>query len=371
KKPGAAELRQWTAVAIGEKRYDTLKQFPRPDYSMNDEYPKVKRAWTISSEANIISTPAVSADKVMVGNQNGRMACMDMKTGNELWSYQTKGSIYSSPATTSNRVVYGSGDGNIYCHEVSSGELTWKYETGTAILGSPLLHGDTVFIGGSGHAYYALNIKTGKPIWKFEGLNGPVVSKPLLYHGMLIFGAWDRNLYAVNSTNGMPVWTWNNGSAVINYSPASCIPVAHGGVVYVVAPDRFLSAIDASTGETLWRNNDGMVRESIGLSTNGKWIYAKSMQDSIVMYATSREKQNAVKMNAGFGYEHVPSMLVEKNGLVYFGTKNGVVYCIDPQRQSVVWKHKIDNSMVNTVYLADDKTLVVSTMDGKVALLKF
>ncbi len=74
------------------------------------------------------------------------------------------------------------------------------------------------------------------------------------------------------------------------------------------------------------------------------------MNDTIVAYHTSREKQAvAWKLDCGFGYEHVPSMLIEKDGLVYFGTKNGVVYAIDPVRQQKKWAHKIDNAMVNTV----------------------
>jgi len=75
-------------------------------------------------------------------------------------------------------------------------------------------------------------------------------------------------------------------------------------------------------------------------------------------------------MGCGFGYEHVPSMLIEKDGHVFFGTKNGVVYAIDPDKQEIVWAHKIDNSMVNTVRVLDKQQLVVSTMDGKVVLLE-
>lgn len=49
----------------------------------------------------------------------------------------------------------------------------------------------------------------------------------------------------------------------------------------------------------------------------------------MVAYATSHEKQSAAwKMNSGFGYEHAPSVLVEKDGRLFFGTKGGVVYCI-------------------------------------------
>jgi hypothetical protein len=37
--------------------------------------------------------------------------------------------------------------------------------------------------------------------------------------------------------------------------------------------------------------------------------------------------------------------------------------------QKISWAYKIDNSMVNTVRVLDKKHLIVSTMDGKVALL--
>ncbi|WP_315820579.1 PQQ-binding-like beta-propeller repeat protein [Paraflavitalea speifideaquila] len=182
----------------------------------------------------------------------------------------------------------------------------------------PLIAGDTVFIGGSDHAFIALGLNDGKLLWKFDGLNGPVVSTPLLYEGKLIFGAWDRNLYALDKQEGKLLWKWNNGSSVINFSPAACIPVAVNGVVYVVAPDRVITAIDAQTGLALWRNNETRVRESIGISNDGKWVYGKTMQDTIVAYAASREAQRpAWTMHAGFGYEHVPSMLIEKEGQVF------------------------------------------------------
>ena len=372
KKPGTDSMKKWTAVAPGVKNYEKEHGFPRPDYRMNDTFSLVKRSWTIASEANIISTPAVAGQKVFVGNQNGKMACYNLENGKEIWRFNTKGAIFSSPVVSGQTVIFGSGDGSIYCLDVKKGKLLWRNETGTAVLGSPLVNGDTVFIGGSDHTFRALNVNTGKNIWTFNELGGPVVSTPLLYDGKIIFGAWDRNLYALNSTNGKAEWKWNNGSTVINYSPAACIPAAVNGVVYVVAPDRYISAIDAANGQTLWRNNDTRVRESLGISADGKWIYGKTMQDTLSVYATGREKQSATaKIHCGFGYEHVPSMLIEKDGMVYFGTKSGVVYCIDPAAQKVVWKHKIDNSMVNTVRLIDAHSLIASTMDGKVALLHF
>jgi outer membrane protein assembly factor BamB/predicted phosphodiesterase len=371
RRPGQETLKFWTAIKIEPRHYPADKKFNRPDYSINEKYKQTKERLRFSSDANVISTPAVEGENVIVGNQDGKLLCISLKDGKQKWSYATGGAIFSSPAISKGLVVAGSGDGNVYCLTTKDGKLKWKYAENASVLGCPVISNDTVFIGGSDHTFTALDLHSGKMIWKFDGLEGPVVSTPLIYDGKIIFGAWDRNLYALDKTTGALAWKWNNGSAVRNYSPAACIPVASGGVVYVVAPDRYISAIDASDGKTLWRNNDATVRESIGISNDGKWIYGKTMQDTIVAYAASREKQSAAwKMNCGFGYEHVPSMLIEKNGQVFFGTRNGVVYAIDPVNRQIAWAHKIDNSMINTVRVLDKIHLIVSTMDGKIVLLE-
>lgn len=371
RRPGVETLSPWAKVKVESHQYASAKKFDRPSFDVNTQYAQVKRKWFYTSNANVISTPAVAKDVVIFGNQEGTLVGVDIKDGSKKWSYKTSGSVFSSPAVYKDNVIVGSGDGFIYCLNAQSGIVRWKVKTGAAVLGSPIIQRDTVYIGGSDHSFMALGLQAGTIYWKFTGLQGPVVSTPLLYSGMVIFGAWDKNLYALDTKDGKLLWKWSNGSPVINFSPASCIPVAHKGVVYVVAPDRTLSAIDVISGATLWRNNEARVRESMGMSEDGKWIYGKTMQDTIVAFAANRTAQRpAWYMNAGFGYEHVPSMLIEKEGSLFFGTRNGVIYSIDPAKQKVNWMHKMDNSMVNTVRVIDKKHILASTMDGKVALLE-
>lgn len=370
RRPGAETLKKWTGVKIETRQYTKDKKFKRPDYSINDRYKNVKEKWRFASDANIISTPAIVGEHVIVGNQDGKLLCLSLKNGKIKWIYQTDGAIFSSPATAKGHAVFGSADGHVYSVNIKTGKLKWKIQTGASVLGSPLIHNDTVFIGGSDHSFIAVDLGSGNRIWKFDSLSGPVVSTPLLYDGKIIFGAWDRHLYALDKRTGVLIWKWNNGSSVRNFSPAACIPVANDGIVYVVAPDRYISAIDINDGKTLWRNNDATVRESIGISSDGKWIYGKTMQDTIVAYASGREKQStAWRLGCGFGYEHVPSMLIEKEGLVFFGTRSGAVYAVDPLKKQVAWAYKIDNSMVNTVRVLNKRRLVVSTMDGKIVLI--
>lgn len=370
--PGVATQEPWREIALQTRNYSNTTTDPRPDYSINEQYPQVSPKWSYHSSANVISTPLLKDGLVFFGNSLGKFEALDADTGHLSWSFQTNGGIFSSPSAFENLVIFGSGDGNIYALNSANGDLKWKVTTEAAVLASPIIHEDVVYIGGSDGKFRALHAASGKVKWEFEGIQGAVVSKPLLSDCLVIFGAWDKNLYALDQQTGDLKWNWNNGSPNRMYSPAMCIPVTANGAIFIVAPDRYLTALDIHSGEELWRSNEATVRESIGISEDKKWIYGKTMNDEIVAYPTSREKSLlAWRMDAGFGYEHVPSMLVEKNGNVYFGTKNSTVYSINPATKATNWTHKIDNSMANTVNVVSDHSLIVSTMDGKVEWLEF
>lgn len=372
RRPLSKTEKLWTGVKNEKQDYDLTKKFPRPDFSINQQYSNVKPVWMYSSDANVISTPVVLStnDYVVFGNQNGKIEALDLETGKLKWTYKTGGPIFSSPAELNGEIAVGSTDGHIY-YLNENGKLLWKLKTGAAVLGSPVIDNHTIFIGSSDHRFRAISIEGKQVMFSYDSLKGPVTSKPVIYKNVVLFGAWDTYLYAFDLNTKQLKWKWNNGSSLINYSPAACIPVVHDDVVYVVAPDRFLSAIDINTGKTLWRTKEATVRESIGISEDGKLIYGKTMQDTVVAFRTNKEKPElAWKMHVGYGYEHSPSMLIEKNGKVYFGTRNGVVYCINPSNQKIVWAYKIDNSMVNMVNVLDNKQIIASTMDGKIGLLR-
>ncbi len=369
--PGNHTMPVWTKLKLENQLYNKAINYPRPSYLVNDSFPLVRAKWAFQSDANVIATPALTKKLVIFGNSLGKIEALSLKNGKKQWSWQAGNAVYSSPAVSGNKLVFGCGDGNVYCLSTDNGKLLWQKKTGAAVLGSPLIRNGVVYIGGSDHHFRALQLSNGEEIWNFSGLDGPVMSLPVLDRGKIIFGAWDTNLYALDSATGKLLWKWNNGSPIRNFSPAACIPVIRDDVVYVVAPDRYLSAIDLNMGTTLWRSNEATVRESIGISSDGQFIYGKTMNDTIVAYRTSREKQAiAWKMDCGFGYEHVPSMLVENNGTVFFGTRNGRIYAIDPVARKRLWIYKADNSMVNTVRVVSAKQVVAATMDGKITLLE-
>jgi outer membrane protein assembly factor BamB/Icc-related predicted phosphoesterase len=369
KKPMQALMPVWRKIALKTFVNDG-KKYERPSFAINKEYPNIQAAWTYHSSANVVNTPAQNGSIVVFGNSLGLVEALDYHTGKKRWTFKTKGAIYSSPVITQDLVIFGSGDGNIYALQAKNGKLAWKVETPNAVLGSPVVADGNVLIGSSDHSFRALEIATGKLIWKFSEVEGTIVGKPLVYQGKVIFGSWGRHLYALDIKTGNLAWKWNNGQGNRMFSPAMCTPVATNGVVYIGAPDRYLTAINVKSGEVVWRTK-AMVRESIGLSADSTTIYGKTMQDELVAYKTNTSTPELLwKLNAGFGYEHTPSDFLEKNGVVFYGTKNGTVYTFDAKTHQNMWKYKIDNAMINTINPISDKEIVVSTMDGKVELLK-
>ena len=106
-------------------------------------------------------------------------------------------------------------------------------------------------------------------------------------------------------------------------------------------PQRAMTAIDIETGNTVWRTFQSMVRETIGLSEDKERIYSKTMNDSIVCYSTKGDQPHKLwASNVGFGYEHAPSMQVEKNGVVFGSTKEGLIFALEAATGKVLWKHK-------------------------------
>ena len=370
RKPLEQTTRLWASVKTGVQKSNG--SYPRPDFSINRRFNEVQTEWTVHSSANILASPTLADKLVVVGNHIGELNAYQANSGKWKWTYRTSGAIYSTAAIAQDRVVIGSADGGIHGVDLKTGKGIWKIQTPASVLGSALIQEDTVFIGGSAGDIYALRLSDGSRIWTYSGLEGPVVSTPVIAQGKLILGAWDRHLYAIDTRTGELRWKWNNGSSVRNFSPASCTPVIRDSLVYIVAPDRFVSAIHLTNGNTIWRTKEGGLRESIGISADGQWLYGKSMQDTLVAFPTSAELPKASwKMPVGYGYDHVPSMLIEEEGTLFFGTRNGVVYAVDPQSQRTIWAHKVDNAMVNTIRVINRREMLVSTMDGRLVKLSY
>ena len=365
--------RQWAAFSLTDSYYDRNGKAEKyPDFSVNKEYAQVQEQWIVQTGAGIYCSPAVEKDKVFVGDDLGRLTAYALKNGKKLWSFQSGKRIVGTPAVSEGIVVFGSADCKIYGLDAQNGNLLWTVEAAEPVLGAVTIENGIAYIGASDHTFRAVNIRTGEVKWAFAGVRGYIETKPLVTDNKVIFGAWDNTLYALNKADGKELWKWTGGLTRMHFSPAAVWPVAAEGKVFNTDPQRAMTAIDIETGNTVWRTFQSMVRETIGLSEDKERIYSKTMNDSIVCYSTkSNQPHKLWASNVGFGYEHAPSMQVEKNGVVFGSTKEGLIFALEAATGKVLWKHKTGNSLISTVVPLDNNRVLFTATSGETGMLKF
>lgn len=365
------DAQQWLSLPFEQKEYGPSNEELRPNFDVNKEYANVKRVWHKALKGGIYSTPVTDGKSLFIGDDVGVMYSLDLKKGKTNWTFDTGMRIVGSPAVNDGVVVFGSANYNIYGLDAKTGKEIWHITTNQAVMGAATIHEGIAYIGGGDGRMFAIDIHTGKVKWSFDELKNYVLTRPLVYNDKLYFGCWDTHFYALNLADGSLVWKWNNGNGNPKLSPASVWPVAANGKVFFAAPDRYFTCLDAETGEQIWRTKEYKVRETVGLSEDGKTVYSKCMWDTVVaMDATTLEPVTRWATHAEFGYEHNPAMPLEKDGILWVSTKNGLLLGMDAQTGKVLWRHKIGNSILNTPLPLSNKECIFTSSEGTITYIR-
>ena len=362
---------QWLSLPFGKKVYGPSAEELRPNFAVNAEYPNVERVWHKALKGGVYSTPVTDGKSLYIGDDVGVMYALDAKTGKTRWTFDTGMRIVGRPAVSEGVVVFGSANYTIYGLHAKTGKQLWHITTNQAVMGAATIHEGIAYIGGGDGRMFAIDIHTGKLKWSFDQLTNYVLTRPLVYNDKLYFGCWDTHFYALNLSDGSLAWKWNNGKGNPKLSPASVWPVAANGKIFITAPDRYFTCLDAETGEQVWRTKQYKVRETVGLSEDGKTVYSKCMWDTVVaMDATTHEPVTRWAAHADFGYEHNPAMPLEKEGTLWVSTKNGLLLGMDAATGKVLWRHKIGNSILNTPLPLSGKECIFTSSEGTITYIR-
>lgn len=365
------DSKYWNQIPLLQRNFEMfVEEHSRPDYSINEKYPDVKETWSFNTGYTIGSSASIYKDNIIAGDASGKIYSLKINDGTINWTFQTNGPIYSTPVVSNNSVVFGSSDSSIYSLNANDGSLIWNYKTDAAVVGSPVIEGNTAYIGGSDRTFRALNLENGTLVWQFNGLNGFVETKPLIDKDKILFGAWDEHFYCLDKNSGQLFWKWRSDRSGVLYSPAVCWPVANDGVVFFTAPDRTLNAVEISSGNTLWRTGKYQVRETIGMSTDSKTIFVRTMNDSILALPATKELKKPVWItDAGFGYDISSAQIVEIDGVIFYPTKTGELYALSSDNGKIIWIHKLSSGYINTITLVSVNKIITTGFDGMIKLI--
>lgn len=328
---------------------------------------EVHKLWTDS--ASIFTRLGIDDERVYFGNSLGQARAIDKNTGAEQWSIPTGASLFGRPVPGAGRRVMV---------PTATGILLVDRATGRVVKELPSKEGPYVADGITdpatghyllgGYKRFERRRSDGRSVWTYDSIFNYCQAAPVLDGNDLFFGAWDTNLRCLDARTGRLRWTWNNGRTANMLGPGNVVPVVTPERVYIVAPDRYMTAIDRTTGKTLWRDNSHRYRESLGRSADGKRVYAKTMDGELVAVdATSPEFKELWTLDMGLGYDHAPCIVAESDGVVYAGSRRGILTAVDPSVPAVLWQLPIGVSEINGIDV-DSATgdVYVSLIEGTI-----
>lgn len=326
-----------------------LKRQEAPAIEAPEGY-RVEKVWTDS--ASVFTRLGFDNDRIYFGNSLGQARAVNKADGTLAWSVPTGASLFSRPVGLGNgRVAVPAHDG-ILILDAATGALRKKQTEadGPYVADGVLTADGKAYIQGGYKRIERRRPSDGRMVWVYDSLFNYCQAAPAIDGNDLVFGAWDTNLRCINLADGKLKWVWNNGKTANMLGPGNVVPVISGQRVYIVAPDRFMTAIDRATGATLWRDNSHRYRESLGVSADGTRVYAKTMDGELVAIdATAPDFRELWTVDMGLGYEHAPCIVAEHNGVVYAGSRRGILTMVDPIGRTVIASLPLGVSEINGI----------------------
>ena len=336
----------WPAFRGGVKRTGQLDNLPGPT--------RPATSWLFKGEGGVVidfsSSPAVVGSQVYISaaqgsffSSGGAVYCVDADSGVNRWRYDTPIQIFSSPTVAGGRVYVGEGfhqdaDCHLHCLDANNGRPIWRFKTASHVESTPFISQGKVYFGAGSDGVYCLDALEGEEIWHYPSVH--VDMSPVVWKGKVYFGTGygEYRLYAVNANSGAEVW-----SKRVDY-PAWGSPSADGNTVFFgLGNGNFIESAEAPQGRVTARNAE-----------TGEQVWEYEAEDSVltavayrngVVYFGSRDggvyalnaADGALGWKADIGHPVVSSPAVTE-GAVYVGADNGVIYRIDSDSGRIVWQ---------------------------------
>ena len=317
-------------------------------------------------DASIFTRVGLDDEDIYIGNSLGYIKSINKKSGKVNWTYKTQASLFSRPAVAKNVVIVPTADKRLLWIDKKTGTVVHENNANGPYVADGIIVGNTLYQGGY-KVFQAWDIKSATLKWELNDLKNYCQAAPATYKNDIVFGAWDSYLRKVDMKTGKLDWKWNNGRERNMLGPGNCVPVIIEDKVIVVAPDRYMTAIDRKTGEQIWRDKSHKYRESLGRSVDGKCVYAKTMDGEIVCVSTQgNEFKELWLVDAGLGYEHAPCIVLEHKGVVYAGSRRGILAAIDVKTKQLLWRQQVGASEVNGFEVDKNGDIYASLVEGSV-----
>lgn len=267
------------------------------------------------------ASPTVSADAVIVGDEDGVLHCINRDSGKVRWTFKTGAEIVSSASLYQDKVIFGSHDNSLYCLQQADGKEVWKFETQGPVNCTPAIVGRQTFVTGCDEHLRVINIDTGKEETDIH-LGTYLIASPAVVDETLYVGTYASEVVAVDWKNKKDV-TWRFKDAERDFPYHSCAAITPD-LVIVGGRDKRVHCLNRATGKQVW-HFDAKGKVDSSPVVVGKRVFVGSEDGNL--YELDLAKGTELwRFNAGKSISASPAVA---EGCLVIGSESsdGFVYC--------------------------------------------
>jgi outer membrane protein assembly factor BamB len=348
----------------------------------------IELEWSFASGSGSRSTPAVTHEVVVFGNEAGYVNAVN-RDGSARWRFATTKEVVSAPTVDGPRVYFGSTNYTFYALDLASGRSLWEFATGDRIKGDPTISEGVVYFGSYDGHFYALGAADRRVVWEFPPATPPApppaaakgvaagpdagslvpadlpkgfsYAQPAIAQGVVYIGNLDGNLYALEAGNGALRWKFKTGDGIT--SSATVL----GGVIYFGSNDKKVYALDQATGtQVRWAFATGDAVNAPPL-VEGGIVYVGSTDHLFYALdaATGKKLWSASLQGPIYGKAALYKNLVFVGG----GPGDGAIYAFDAKSGQPFWKYQTGGKVESDVVVDGDHAFAVGG-DGQLLSFK-
>lgn len=223
-----------------------------------------KRVWAVQTEKAITGGVGAGYGLVAVGTGNGEVLVFDEKEGALLWQKSLGGQIMSAPAIGADRVVVQTIDGRLHGLSRDTGAVAWIYDTSIPILtlrgeSSPWVIGGATLAGFANGKLAALDTSTGYVAW--ERMIGEAKGRSELERLIDLDGRFwvsGKTVYAATYQGNVAAIDIPSGRLLWQRKLSSFAGVSEFlSQLYVVDEESVVHAMESLSGVDVWQQ-DGL-----------------------------------------------------------------------------------------------------------------
>ena len=331
---------------------------------------------------SVETLPLIYNDKYYFYDKTGLLTCYDTSF-TKLWDYDAFGDINGSPVAKDGFLALATFQGDLYALDAETGmdiqsigfdeilttELSAVEYTGTHQTMVPKKTDSkaAVIFGTDSGRLYCFDMETLEELWRNDDAKDAVEGQPVEYNNKIVFTSRDGFIYCVDTRTGWLVWKYKLTDNP-KLSPAQMKPVFHGTKMYITSRTGLTYGIDFLLGRPFWKKDKYNARESIGISSDGKLLFVKAVQNHFHILE-ARTGNWMVDKRVKFGLDSSPTTTMKVDNHLLFPTAGGMIYSVDRKRRVSEFL-KTGTAPLHSLVKLNSGEIMAVNIDGQITLFR-